>query len=261
MEKLMQILNSQEIHLQPTDTRFGPSKIKAIFVFLIITGFLSIFWIVTLKEREWVPFAIVMFISVIILLTASSWVFRAFKKDGWKVAIQNKAILLKADITGKGSQDILEILYHEINSLRKIRERYISYKGGKSGNRTNPVRFDALDIQLTPDAFTQLETLLGAGATGLEMAASCRLIYPTGTSMLNTNAIINQIEAYCRTLEPELICYDMPDLKDTQQVNSYILFLVRRNHKMDAQQLARKAFGLGLRESKDYVAKLLQKAA
>ena len=255
----MRTLDSQEVHFQPTDTRFGPSKIKAVVVFLIFAGIFAIPLVATFQDRQWVPFVFVSILCAIILLTMGNWVAKAFKKDGWKVAIQNSAILLKADITGKTSPDILEIQFHEIVSLHKLGERYILYRGGKSENRTKPVRLDALDIQLAPDAYAQLETLVGVGAKGLEMKSPDRLVYLTGIHMLATDKIISQLEIYCQVREAQMVSYDMPDLKDKKQVDFYILFLARRSHKMDAQQLARKAFGFGLRESKDYVSELLRK--
>ncbi|MHC4290313.1 MAG: hypothetical protein ACYSSK_09735, partial [Planctomycetota bacterium] len=60
------------------------------------------------------------------------------------------------------------------------------------------------------------------------MTASDRLIYPAGVFMLNTRKIIGQLETYCRVQEEQSVKYDKPDLKDAQQVNDYILFLVRR---------------------------------
>jgi len=254
----MQILKSQDVRSQPTDMRFGPSKIKVFVVFLVVVGLWAIPLVVIFNDRQWTPLVFVSFIGVIILLVMCSWVFKAFKKDGWRLAVQNNAILMKVDIGGKGDgQDILEVKFNEIVSLRKIRERYILYKGGR--NPTKPVRIDALDIQLTSDSFDQLESILGLTTAGLEMVMPCQLIYPIGTSMLNTNAIISQLKNHCRTLRSELICYDMPSLKDPQEVNSYILFLIRRGHCMDAQKLASDAFGLGVRKSKDYIEMLFDK--
>ena len=190
-----------------------------------------------------------------------SLVVNAFKKDGWKVAIQNSAILLKADITGKGDLDILEIQFREIASLRKLREQYFVYKKRKNHTFLKQVRLHSLDMELLPDALGQLRTLAGPGAVGFELTESNRLVYPAGELMLNVDKIIAQLEASCRVREEESVEYDKPDLNDKQQVDDYILFLIRRGHKMDAQRWARQAFGFGLKESKDYVAELLQNSA
>ena len=219
----MRILNSQENHFQPTDMLFGPSKIKAVIVFLVLTGLFSILLVVTFQDRQWVPFALISFFCVITLLGMGSWVVKAFKKDSWKIVIQNSAILLKADIVQGDSQGVLEIQFHEISSLRKIKEKYIRYKGGR--NHTKPTRFDSLDIQLAPAAYTQLEMLVGSGVRGLEMIAPNRFIYPTGIHMLSVDKIICHLKTHCRIQESETIRYEMPDLKDKQQVNNYILFL------------------------------------
>ncbi|MHC4773569.1 MAG: hypothetical protein ACYS8S_08420 [Planctomycetota bacterium] len=212
----MRILNSQEVHFQPTDMRFGPSKVKAVVVFLIFVGVFTIPLVETFKDRQWGAFALVSFIYTIFLLVFGSLVVNAFKKDGWKVAIQNSAILLKADITGKGDLDILEIQFREVASLRKLREQYVVYKRSKKRTYLRQVRLDSLDI---------LGTLAGAGTVGFEMTASDRLIYPAGVFMLNTRKIIGQLETYCRVQEEQSVKYDKPDLKDAQQVNDYILFL------------------------------------
>lgn len=253
----MRILNPQEVHFQPTDTQFRPSKVKAVIVFIVPAGIFSIFLITTFQGRQWVPFVFVSIFCVIILLTMGSWVAKAFKKDGWKVTIQNSAILLKVDITGKDSQDIIEIQFREIASLRKLRERYIRYKGG--GKKTKPVRFDSLDIELTPDAYTQLEMLIGAEIKGVGATSPNRFVYPTCMHMIGTDKILRQIESYCQVQQVQVINYDMPDLKDKKQVDRYILFLACRGHKTDAQQCAREAFGFGLSESKEYVSGLMKK--
>lgn len=257
----MQILNSQEVHFQPTDMRFGPSKVKAVVIFLIFVGVFTIPLVATFKDRQWGAFALFSFIYTIFLLVLGRLVVNAFKKDGWKVAIQNSVILLKADITGNDSQDILEIQFREIASLRKLREQYVVYKRSKKRTYLTQVRMAALDIELTPEAFSHLKTIAGTGTVGFDMTASGRLIYPAGVLMLNTGKMIDQLEAYCRVQEEQSVKYDKPDFKDAQQVNEYILFLVRRGHKMDAQKWARKAFGFGLGESKEYVAELLHKAS
>ena len=257
----MRILNSQEVHFQPTDMRFGPSKVKAVVVFLIFVGVFTIPLVETFKDRQWGAFALVSFIYTIFLLVLGSLVVNAFKKDGWKVAIQNSAILLKADITGKGDLDILEIQFREIASLRKLREQYFVYKKRKNHTFLKQVRLHSLDMELLPDALGQLRTLAGPGAVGFELTESNRLVYPAGELMLNVDKIIAQLEASCRVREEESVEYDKPDLNDKQQVDDYILFLIRRGHKMDAQRWARQAFGFGLKESKDYVAELLQNSA
>lgn len=257
----MRILSSEQVHFQPTDMRFGPSKIKSIVAFIAVAAFFSILIVVTSKDRAWGALIIVSILCGIFLLITGSFAVKAFSKNGWRVVLQNSVILLKADTIGKHRQDIIEIQFREIASVRKLREQYLVYKKGKKRTHLSQIRMDALDFDLNPDAYAQLTSLTGSAITGLDLSTPNRLIYPTGTHMLSTPNIITQLEKYCRVEEDHAIEYEKPNMDNAQQINDYILLLVRRGRKMDSQQLARKAFGLGLSESKQYVADLLQKAS
>jgi len=232
---LMQILDFQKINFQPTDIRLGPSKVKTIAVFLMSIGLLSIPLILTYNNHLWIPFYFVMFFSAAVLLVLGHWLIKAFKKEGWRILVQNSGILLKVDINGKNNEDIIEIRFSEIISLRKIQERYFCYQGGR--NRFKPVRFDSLDFQLTSDAYTTLAERTGSESSGYELLEPNRLIYVTGREMLKTNAVIEHLKAYCSIQESQRIYHDIPNLKNKRQVKSYAQFLARRNHKFDSHQL------------------------
>ena len=256
----MRLLNSEEIDLQPADMTFGPSKIKAVIMLVLVVGVFGIPLVLTFKSSQWVPFAFIAVIAAVFLMGIGSFTVKAFSKNGWKIAAQTGGILLKANITGKNSDDILEIEFSDIASLGGLCEQYYVYKQKKNRTYFHRVRCRSLDFELTNEAFSKLRELTGSSVIGLSLTDPNRLIYPSDQAMLLTNNIIKHLERHCKIRPEQQVEYDKPDLKDPQQANDYILLLAQRGHKMDAQRMARRAFGLGLGESKQYVVDLLQQA-
>ncbi len=256
----MRILNTQEVLLQPTDTLFGPSKIKAIIVFLICLFIFVLVQMMTFNEGQWLGRVLFSLIGVVILLATGSRVVQTFRKDSWQIAVRTDAVLVKADITGEDSRDILEIPFREIASLRKLREQYYIYRRRKKHYYLSRVRMDALDIELTQDSYAQLSQLGAAKAAGLEMAAPNRLIYPAGALTMNVDRVIAQLQNECRVEQDHEAAFEKPNLKDKQQVDDYILLLARRNNSMAARRWAHQAFGYDREEAKNYITNLLQNA-